>query len=355
MNLYDLIKRKDRWLDLVGPVSLSEPVIDGQRQRGIALGAGAIIRLRSANGAFALRPQSLGVIWQVVGIDGEPCMQVDACTPDAAYPCNRTKRIDTTHGSGTQVPVQMLVKIPDEIDDEFDLRIRCDGGSALLIIGPLLSMIQRVSEKLEGRGLELGPGLNPQIRPSPKIDVAYIEQTPPEEWSKLYNTEIPASLTPKLQSLYRIDSATAPVGIEDRSVDFVFSNHVCEHFTNFGQVLLNWSEKLKAGGRFCGVVPDCRFSFDYRQTPTQLHEIVHWQRQGGYVIPDEAYEKWCQNTEPRHTIEKLKDRGYSIHISYFTPETLSNILQHYCQLGAFSSFSIWCVSNGRDIGFSVRR
>ncbi|MEM7327819.1 MAG: methyltransferase domain-containing protein [Pseudomonadota bacterium] len=355
MNLYDLIKRKDRWLDIQGPVSLAEPRIDGHRQRAIALGSGARIRLKNAHGAFALRRHTFGIMWHVVGIDGDPAIDVDACIENISHPCSRVEPSGTKNLFGIQSPVEMLVKIPDDVGDEFDLQIRCDGGSAMLIVGPLLSMIQRVTEKLKGRGMELGPGLNPQIKPSAKINVSYIEQTPPDEWSRLYNTEIPATLTPKLQSLYRIDSATAPAGIKDKSVDFVFSNHVCEHFANFGQVLLNWAEKLKPGGRFCGVVPDCRFSFDYRQTPTQLEEIIKWQQKGGYDIPVEAYEKWCQNTEPRHNVENLKARGYSIHISYFTPESLSSILQHYCQLGAFSSFSIWCVSNGRDIGFSVQR
>lgn len=362
LNLYDLIKRNDQWLSIRGSAQLAHHRIDGQLHRTVVLAEGTILTLKNAHQVQSLNDNLVDVVWQIFSARRETALEVIAVTRDADSEKQGHKRSLLSHQTKLQVadlgspgvssePIAFTAAVADY--QEFDLEIRCLAGDCVIVVGPLLSMVARVTDGLSGKGVEVGPGLNPQIRPSRRTDIAYIEQTAPEDWEKLYNSKIPDELTQQILARYQIDNASAPDKLVDHSLDFVFSNHVCEHFANFGQVLINWSNKLKPGGRFCGVVPDCRYSFDYRQKPTELAEIIQWQKAGGFEISDDMYKKWCSFTEPRHDIESLKARGYSIHVSYFTPSSLSNIFQHYCSQGSFQSFSIWCAPNNRDIAFSL--
>ena len=360
MNLHDLIKRSDRHVAMVsGAVAVEQHRLDGQTMRCVRLKQGSVFKINRADGAFALKDQLLPPKWTLLnngdGARGE--LIIRACEIGVGLPGEVVgvgDNRDSPVRSAESVSLDMEALA--RLSNGYDLQFQAIGGDVIIAVGPLVSERDRLLKTLVGKGVELGPGLNPAVLPSATVEVSYIEQTDPAEWAVLYNAEgADAGIPTHLRALYKIDSATSPAHLPLQSLDFVFSNHVCEHFPNFGQVLLNWSGLLKPGGTFCGVVPDCRYSFDYRQVPSSLEQIVEWERSGGFEIPDEYYDRWCAFTEPNHKPVKLKARGYSIHVNYFTPTNLAEIFSHYCARGVFKSFRISCHSNGRDIGFCVWR
>ena len=71
------------------------------------------------------------------------------------------------------MPVTLSVPVP--VARRFDLMIRADAGPMLLAVGPVFNPRNAILPLLKGRGVELGPGLNPIVRPQPGIDVRYVE------------------------------------------------------------------------------------------------------------------------------------------------------------------------------------
>ncbi len=354
MNLHDLIKRGDRYVEVLsGTVLAGSCKLRGRTERSVSMSSGSSFMLRKANGIEALKNGIRKPDWcQIVAPEKGGSLRVSAVSGAGTQAVN----VLSSHSgvASEEVPIAFSGAILESLEGDYDLHFEAVGGEVLVGVGPQYSPREAILRTLVGKGVELGPGLNPAVRPSSKIDVTYIEQTAPSDWAKLYNAngkdnDIPS----ELKSRYLIDSAVSPKHIAERSIDFAFSNHVCEHLPNFGQVLKNWSVVLKKGGKFCGVVPDCRYSFDYRQTPTPLSEILDWESSGGFEIPDRCYDLWCKFTEPNHTMAALKARGYSIHVNYFTPAVLASLFEYYCARGYFESFQIYCHRNGRDIGFST--
>ena len=73
----------------------------------------------------------------------------------------------------------------------------------------------------QGKGVEIGPGHNPQVQDSETVDVTYIEQSAPQDWERLYNDLGNYRVDPQLWSKYKIgDACNLPV--EDGSLDFIF-------------------------------------------------------------------------------------------------------------------------------------
>jgi SAM-dependent methyltransferase len=141
--------------------------------------------------------------------------------------------------------------------------------------------------------------------------------------------------------------------IDAASLDFIFSNHVFEHLANPLQVMINWLGRLKPGGVILGVTPDPRFTFDCRQQPTTMSEVLAEEAAGGHIIPRAKYERWCRLTEPRHTPDGLIKRGYSIHVNYFTPEGFQAMLDVLKGRGLISRTFLAAAPNNKDFAFAL--
>src|SRR2546426_1173755 len=79
------------------------------------------------------------------------------------------------------------VGLKDHPEAEFLFQIVGDGGAVVLGISEHLDLRGPLFAYARGNGLEIGPGLQPQIRPAPGVDIRYLEQSPIEEWQQLYN------------------------------------------------------------------------------------------------------------------------------------------------------------------------
>jgi SAM-dependent methyltransferase len=342
MNFPDLLARKDRAV-LVESGRVELIPTKGMKVRGITLSDGAVLRLRDAHEYSALRSFPTEVSW---------------------YSSDGDLRVLIESGGGTPVCLAAAKAGPIVLDwptqalsGPFDLLLRQQGDPVTLQVGRTLDPRAKMRPLLRGRGLELGPGLVPRIRPSECVDIEYVEERTPKEWDEIYGRGRVSmdELTQDVLDRYRVGSALTLEEWAPKSLDFIFSNHVFEHLMNPLQVLRNWLGRLKVGGHIFAVVPDARYTFDLRQPFSKMDEILAELERGGYAVPDEKYHRWCRYTAPYNTVENLKERGYSIHVHYYTPEAFRDMVEYLIVRDECSGIFFDTVPNNKEFGVIIRR
>lgn len=222
--------------------------------------------------------------------------------------------------------------------------------TVILGIAPAFNSRDLVSKLIRGVGIEIGPGLNPQIHPSADVHVQYVEAAEAKEWVRLYKKK-DTSLTDGVDSLwdrYVVSNANFLEGTRDNSLDFIFCNHVFEHMMNPIGVLENWSRKLSGSGLIYNVVPDANCCFDLRQPLSEPREWWEEYKVGMWEPSRSKYEKWCKYTAPYNFPEDLIRRKYSIHVHYYTPKTAAQLCEMMVERGVFSSYFIRGAWNHKD-------
>lgn len=230
------------------------------------------------------------------------------------------------------------------------------GGAVLLGIADAVDLRAPVLALAKGRGIEIGPGMTPQIHPSRDTEIRYLEQYPVEQWARIYPKQeldaVPAKVKALWQS-YVTGDAQRLEGVDDGSLDFVFSSHVFEHLVNPLGTLAAWRRKLRDGGRVLGVTPDAHNCFDLRQPLSgpidwlAEHDGDRWQ------VEDRHYERWVRYTEPRTTVQSLKERGYSVHVHFYTPTTFRQLLDLAVQRLGYHGFDIRSTPNNKDFAWAL--
>lgn len=375
MNLYDLIKRKDRAIVACDKAASTEEKLSGHWHRTVAFEPGGCVELSQAGGFTVWRDRGLDPHWSVVSsrsAGGE--LTIEARKTEQS----RWQQISSVGAAGVQsgdqggvfgalarrlfgpkaepVEYQAISLDLNEMGGaggEFDLRLRAgEGGPLLLSTGQLLNPRQRILPLLKGNGIEVGPGSNPFVRPGPDVSVRYVEQATADEWAERYRKK--HGDNDEMSSLwqnYIVDAAHELNSIEDGSLDFVFSNHVIEHFVNPLAVFEAWHRKLRPGGVVAGAIPDARFTFDVRQPLSSREDFAREYDAGRFEITDAHYDRWCEYTAPYNTPDNLRARGYSIHIHYYTPAVFTVFTE---MLGdRFEPVVIDTVPNNKDFGFSL--
>lgn len=368
MNLFDLVNRPDRATEIrQGEVVAGQGHLAGASRRYVRLSPGAVLRIKNAHELSAFRTLSSDFGWSALAggkggaslravlAGGKRRARLRMSLAEADGPGEYV--VAEVSGLGRQLPAPVEFSWPPAIATltAYDFVIEASGSEdVLLLVGQAVDMRTYVLPYAVGRGVEVGPGLRPHVLPSETVEVSYIEQQHPHEWLAVYNRqgEGPAIPPEHVLERYKVGSAVQLETIETESLDFIFSNHVFEHLANPIQVMRNWLERLKPGGVILGVVPDPRFTFDCRQPPTTLNEALAEEVVGGHVIPRSKYERWCQLTEPRHTPEALIERGYSIHVNYFTPEGFQALADLLKARGLISRSFISSAPNNKDFAFA---
>ncbi|MFO6418779.1 methyltransferase domain-containing protein [Hylemonella sp. W303a] len=185
----------------------------------------------------------------------------------------------------------------------------------------------------KGRGVEIGPGPRPQILPGAHIQVQYVEQATPDQWQQLYGKDTKTPVDPGLWKLYVVGNADQ-IPAEQNSLDFIFSSHVIEHLANPLGHLAYWSKLLKKGGVVAAVIPDMRGCKDYVFQPSTLEELDAEYRRGLMTPTLDHYRRWCNVRAPKTDPAEVLARGRSIHVHFYTPETMQTVLQaRYRELG----------------------
>jgi SAM-dependent methyltransferase len=221
---------------------------------------------------------------------------------------------------------------------------------AVIGVAPAFNSRCFIPQFIKGRGVEVGPGLNPHIVPTNDIDVRYIETLTAEEWIKLYKKtgKPPDATTTELWEKYIVSSAQRLENVEDSSLDFIFSSHVFEHLMNPIGVLESWSRKLRAGGLVYNVIPDAHACFDLRQPLSDPEEWLSEYRENKWETDLGKYERWCNYTAPYNTPENLIERKYSIHVHYYSPSSAARLAAMVIERGFFSNYFIGQSWNHKD-------
>lgn len=350
MNLFDIVKRKDRCVEIAGNV---EPFRYDKPQWccGVLLQPGARLRLKRANEFVVLEtlPRDLGWSVPANGVCSNP-IEIFVHSADSGRSCSLAK-VDSR---GT-----ILLTWPSWVGyvDSYDLEIVNSSGSVVEIMsGPVFDPRAAALGYLRGTGIEVGPGSNPFVKPGPNVDVRYLEALPIEEWLRNYGKDILA--TPERQELWKryiIGDAQRLDACEEGSLDFIFSNHVFEHLMNPIGVLENWSRRLRQTGVVVGVVPDLRYCFDLRQ-PASTSNDWHFEYESAiWSLTDAKYEKWCHFTAPYNTPQDLAARNYSIHAHYYTPDGFRQLASIAIEKGLFSHLFLSTSPNNKDFGWVLWR
>lgn len=239
------------------------------------------------------------------------------------------------------------------LDEQATLVIEAPEGS-----GPVFLGISRVLDRKKllamarGQGVEIGPGPRPQIRigaPEGVTSVVHIEQQKsPERWVELYGDQ--PDMDPALWDDY-VEGAASDLPVEDGSLDFIFSSHVFEHLANPLGHLRRWKTKLRPGGRILGVVPELGGAKDYRQDACPLGDFIDEDVRDIWEPTEAHYERYVKKTVRGADAALWIREKRSIHVHFYTPRNMADLLRHACETLGFSSFDIVSAPNNKDFHF----
>ncbi|WP_462114337.1 methyltransferase domain-containing protein [Lysobacter xanthus] len=374
MNLYDLLARGDRMVDAPrAGVSACVLKLPAGTQRAVHLEDGAMLRLRGAHEATALRafPSSLDwrchlgpgaslAVW-IETAGGDRHRLADVAAPPAVKPPEPARGRWWPRSAITPLPAapgtssrDVTLDWPLPVPPAFDLCLEPKGGGVDLAVGALFDGRLRLLPMLRGHGIEIGPGLHPAVRPDATRTVKYVEKCTPVQWEAMYAKQGLDTDQRALWDDYIVDSAERLDSFDDASLDFVFSSHVVEHLVNPVGALETWWSKLRQGGVIAGIVPDARYTFDLRQPLTTLDELMAQHRDGLDRPTAAMYARWCRYTAVDSRPGSLAERDYAIHVNYFSPMVFRALLDALAELsGGTAGVFIESVPNGKDFGFAV--
>jgi hypothetical protein len=201
--------------------------------------------------------------------------------------------------------------------------------------------------RCKGTGVEIGPGPAPQILPGALTVVKYVEQATPEAWQELYGKGRKLHIDAKPWQHYVVGNADA-IPAAPGSLDFIFSSHVVEHLANPLGHLAYWATLLKAGGVVAAVIPDHTGCKDYVFSASTMDELDAEYQLGSMAPSLSHYVRWAQHRAPNTDPEEILQSGRSIHVHFYTPESMERILEKaHKQLG-FRRFVVTREHNHKD-------
>lgn len=288
---------------------------------------------------FRSRPGSIG--WYAQSL-GEPTEIITRFVANGKTASKR--RITVTKDSFEPIVLPWPV---DPITTSLDLEISC-GGPAPAFIASHYNLDREVLHaRCKGKGVELGPGPNPHIKPTPGTEIFYVEQKTPEEWAKLYGAHYQMGFDPELSPFYIVGEAH-DIPVEPESLEFIYSSHVFEHLVNPLGHLEIWSSLLRKGGEVLMIVPDYIGSKDYLAHASTMDEIMAEHRRGSFKPDIAHYRKYADARQTPGKAQKLFDAKSSIHMHYYSNDNMRTLLEHVVKTGLFSSYTILHIDNAKD-------
>lgn len=357
MNLYDLVKRRDRTTEFdANLVKACEVRVSDMVERCVLIAPKSVIRIQRAHEIVCLAsaPQVIG--WQI-GVSGKGYAEIELSVRGIGVPERHSLLFHTKVAAGDS-PKRVVLEWPTWTGDRngYFLTVANHGDSeAFIAVGPHFSARPKLLSELCGSGVEVGPGANPCVKPTQTVTVKYVETLPVEEWALVYGKHSCDEHMMALWGKYVVASAHQLETFPDGSLDFIFSNHVFEHLVNPLGVLQNWHKKLRPNGIVAAVIPDARFTFDLRQPLSTIDECIEELNSGGFGLGKQHYERWCRYTAPYNTPDDLIQRRYSIHAKYYTPDSFKSMAEYSLRVLGWAGIFVQSTLNGKDFGVMLRK
>jgi hypothetical protein len=191
MNLIDLVKRNDKSISVAEGVSNTVKDWNGSKWRIVSVKtepqpAKPQLTLRNFSSVHPLwtRPETIG--WYAATLKGTGSLEINLLAGDSILNSLSIALTDQPtpiripwplNQVVTREPIELTIKITTTETDE-----------ALIYVHRALSR-QHLYDLAKGKGVEIGPGPNPQIHNSTDTHVLYLEETPAKEWTELYDKE----------------------------------------------------------------------------------------------------------------------------------------------------------------------
>lgn len=361
MNLIDLIKRKDRSITSLSPtILISSHVREGFSMQSVVVPSGSYIRIENVHEFGALKSYPVTMGWKWSGL--KKCSSPYYLKLIILNELEDFRHVIFSAEINDYINWhEIVLNWPTAVGQisNYSMIITCTpkegrptdrSAAAVIGISPPFNSRCYIPELIKGVGVEIGPGLNPHILPSKDVEIKYVESLTAEEWIKLYKKtdKPPVKITDELWAKYIISNATNLENIKDGSLDFIFSNHVFEHFMNPIGVLENWSRKLHPNGVVYNVIPNAHSCFDLRQPLSNREEWIQEYDMGKWEPDLGKYERWCAYTAPYNTPQNLIERKYSIHVQYYSPHNATQLAELLMEKGLYSGHYIGQAWNHKD-------
>lgn len=353
MNLIDIITRKDKHLLKVGSdLKVEHFEWLGERWRGVLIPYSQTPQLVIENlgSHYAMKSLPEDVGWYVATTKNTN----DAILDITVEYGGDLKQISIPISS---TPIPLILPWPDKTSgmtdsSRLELHFKVPlGMDAKLLVHQRLSR-ERLIKHAQGVGVEIGPGPNPQIHPSDRVSVEYIEESPAEKWAQAYDVAGKYGARGADFSRYTIGTAWR-LPQADNSLDFIFSSHVFEHLANPIGHLMRWKTKLRKGGKILAVVPDMNGTKDYIATPSTIDEILKEYAEQLESPDRRHYLRWASYRNQLSKVDELISQGVSIHVHYYTPHSMALLLEKCIKDFGFNSFSIIHRRNHKDFYFII--
>ncbi|MDE7312837.1 MAG: class I SAM-dependent methyltransferase [Eubacterium sp.] len=142
-----------------------------------------------------------------------------------------------------------------------------------------LDRFWRITEEcnLSGKGLEIGPSINPICPKKYGYDIEILDHTDQEGLRQKYKEHSNvASLIERIEEVdyvWKGEDYRELIGKENY-YDYIIASHVIEHTTDLIGFLEQCSALLKEGGVLSLVVPDKRYDFDFFRENSNLAHVI---------------------------------------------------------------------------------
>ncbi len=189
---------------------------------------------------------------------------------------------------------------------------------------------------LAGKGIEIGAFHSPLAVPA-EAEVTYVDRFSTDDAARLFQEAASHDSVVRPSVLAPADHLPM---FADGSLDFVLASHLLEHLPNPIRALAEWHRILRRGGTLVILLPDCRYTFDWRRSPTTLRHLLE-----DYEIADGSEVRLLRDRDhyldfARH-VNCLTDPGqarlmadilmaddYPIHFHCFTAESFRSLTEH---------------------------
>ncbi|MEO6359671.1 MAG: methyltransferase domain-containing protein [Sphingomicrobium sp.] len=250
----------------------------------------------------------------------------------------------------------LLLPWPHAFTGPLDLRVEVVGNSkkAAFVANHRALSREWLFAQAIGKGVEIGPGPQPQILPSESVDVSYVEQMPPEEWNRLYNGGGKYPVRPELWSNYIVGEASN-LPVPDHSLNFIFGSHVFEHLANPIGHLKRWQQKLAPGGKVICVVPDLAGTKDSIQEHSTLEEWRVEYEEEFWLPTERHYVRHLRFPAEHEIVREAMNRNESIHVHYYDNQNCQLLLDYAVKELGYEDYVMQHTPNHKDFHFVIRK